>query len=156
MIKESINKQIAEALKAKDQVRLSTLRMLSSALNYELIAKQHDLSEEEEIIVVRREAKKRQDAIESLRLAKGKKLNVQTESVEERLAREEKELEILREYLPAQMADSDLLKIVDEVIAESGAEGLSDMGKVIGMVMKKAESRADGSKVSELVKGKLN
>jgi len=54
------------------------------------------------------------------------------------------------------MADSDLLKIVDEVIAESGAEGLSDMGKVIGMVMKKAESRADGSKVSELVKGKLN
>jgi len=156
MIKESINKQIAEALKAKDQVRLSTLRMLSSALNYELIAKQHDLSEEEEIVVVRREAKKRQDAIESLRLAKGKKLNVQTESVEERLAREEKELEILREYLPAQMADSDLLKIVDEVIAESGAEGLSDMGKVIGMVMKKAESRADGSKVSELVKGKLN
>jgi len=68
MISETINQKIAEAMKARDEILLSTLRMLSSALNYEKIAKQHDLSEEEEIAVVKKEAKKRLDAISQIRV----------------------------------------------------------------------------------------
>ena len=65
MIADSIGKQIQEAMKAHDEIRLSTLRMLLSALNYEKIAKQHELSSDEEITVVQREAKKRKDAIDA-------------------------------------------------------------------------------------------
>ena len=65
MISDTITQKIAEAMKKRDEIRLSTLRLLSSALNYEKIAKQHDLSEEEELGVVRREAKKRKDAVEA-------------------------------------------------------------------------------------------
>ena len=70
MIADTITKLIADAMKARDEIRLSTLRMLSSALNYEYIAKQHELSEEEELEVVRHEAKKRRDAIEAYKKAK--------------------------------------------------------------------------------------
>ena len=105
MIGDTINQKIAEALKSHDELLLSTLRMLSSAFNYERIAKQHDLSEEEEISVVRKEAKKRQDAILALKNAQGKKLNIQALSIEERLDKEQKELEILKAYLPTELPD---------------------------------------------------
>lgn len=146
MIADTISKQIGQALKAKDEIRLSTLRMLSSALNYEYIAKQHELSEEEELEVVRHEAKKRRDAIEAYKKAEAF----------DRADKEEKELEILEEYLPQQMPDKELEKIVGDVISETGAKSMADMGKVIGAVMNKAGGRADGKKVSELVKSKLS
>lgn len=155
MIVDNINKQIAEALKAKDVVRLSTLRLLSSAFNYEKIAKQHELSEEEELAVVRREAKKRQDAIESIRQAQGKNTSSDQSTLDQRLEQETKELEILKEYLPAQMDDSELVNLVNQVIKETGAESMKDIGKVIGEVVKRAEGRAEGGMVAEIVKSKL-
>lgn len=145
MIANSINQMIAEALKAKDELRLSTLRLLSSALNYERIAKQHELSEDEEMVVVRREASKRKDAIEAYEKV----------GATDRADKEKKELEILKEYLPAEMSDSDLERMVDECISVLAAESLSEMGKVIGLVMSKAKGAADGKKVSEMVKSKL-
>jgi uncharacterized protein YqeY len=145
MIADTITKQIGEAMKAKDEIRLSTLRMLSSALNYEFIAKQHKLSEEEEIVVVRREVKKRNDAIEAYQKA----------GAADRVEKETAEKKILEEYLPAQMSDEELEKLVDEAINQTGAKAMQDMGKVIGMVMGKAAGKADGSKVAELVKKKL-
>ena len=104
MIVPTITQKIAEAMKARDEIRLSTLRLLSSALNYEFIAKQHVLSEEEELSVVRREAKKRKEAIEALRQAQGK-LTIDPAGVPGRIEREKKELKILEEFLPAQMTD---------------------------------------------------
>lgn len=145
MIADHMQKQIGEAMKARDEVKLSTLRMLSSALNYEKIAKQHDLSEEEELIVVRSEAKKRKDAIEAYTKA----------NQQERADKEKKELAILEEYLPAQMGDQELSKLVDEALAETKASAPSDMGRVIGLVMARAKGTADGSRVSALVKAKL-
>jgi hypothetical protein len=155
MIGDTINQKIAEALKAHDEIRLSTLRMLSSAFNYEFIAKQHKLNEEEELSVVKKEAKKRQDAIESLRLAQSKPSTSDQKKLAERIKQEEKELEILREYLPAEMGDEDLQKLVDEAVKESGASEMKDMGRVIGMVMGKAKGVADGSRVAQMVKTKL-
>lgn len=145
MIADSITQKIAEAMKARDEIRLSTLRLLLSAINYEKIAKQHNLSEEEELVVVRKEAKKRKDAIEAYEKAGAK----------ERAEKEKKELLILEEYLPAQISEEELTKIVDEAINELGAKTVADMGRVMGAAMGKAAGRADGTKVSELVKKRL-
>ncbi len=146
MIAETITQKIAEAMKAKDEIRLSTLRLLSSALNYEKIAKQHDLTQEEELAVVRREAKKRKDAIEAYTKAGAK----------DRAEKEGEELAILEEYLPAQMSDEELQRIVQEVVEELKPQGMQDMGKVMGVAMAKVQGRADGTKVSEIVKAKLS
>lgn len=155
MIADSINQRIAEAMKAKDEVRLSTLRLLSSAFNYEKIAKQHNLSEEEEIAVVRREAKRRSDAIESIKLAQGKTSTSDAKTLSQRLQREEEELTILKEFLPQEISDEELEKLVDEAVLETGASDLKDMGRVIGVVMGNAKGRADGKKTADIVKSKL-
>lgn len=145
MIVPTISQKIAEAMKARDEIRLSTLRLLSSALNYEFIAKQHVLNEEEELAVVRREVKKRKDAIEAYEKAKAT----------DRAEKEKKEMAILNEFLPAEMSEEEVTKLVDAAIAETGAKSIADMGKVMGAVMAKAGGRADGGVVSNLVKSKL-
>lgn len=145
MIANTITKQIGEALKAHDEIRLSTLRMLSSALNYELIAKQHPLNEIEEIVVVKKEAKKRKDAIEAYEKAKA----------QDRADKERQELEVLKEYLPVEMPQGEVVKLVDEAIRVTGASSPADMGKVIGVVMGQAEGKADGAMVAQLAKERL-
>src|SRR3989304_1053759 len=145
MIAETLQAKIGEALKAHDEIRLSTLRLLSSAFNYEFIAKQHKLSEEEELAVDRKEAKKRKEAIEAYEKA----------GAQDRADKEKKELAILEEYLPAQLSDAEVEKMVDEAIAETGAKTMADMGKVMGAAVAKAAGRAEGGKISELVRQKL-
>ncbi len=145
MIASQIIKKIGEALKAKDELRLSTLRMLASALNYEKIAKQHDLTAEEELVVVKKEAKKRSDAIEAYEKA----------GAQDRADKEKGELAILKEYLPADMSDSDLAVIIDRVMGETGAKTMADMGKVIGLVVAQVKGGADGGRVAKLVKERL-
>jgi len=132
-------------LKNRDEVRLSTFRLLSSAFNYEFIAKQHKLSEEEELVVVRHEAKKRKEAIEAYQKA----------GAPERAAKEQKELEVLQEFLPAQISDEELGKIVEEATAQIGAKTIADIGKTMGVAMAKVAGRADGTRVLEIVKLKL-
>jgi len=145
MIADTITQKIGEALKAKQEIRLSTLRLLSSALNYEFIAKQHKLDEQEEIVVVRKEAKKRKEAIEAYEKA----------GATDRAQKEQKELEILQEFLPPEMSEEELEKIVTETILKTNASSISDMGKVIGIVMGKVKGTVEGSRVSLLVKEKL-
>jgi len=95
MIAQTLQAKIGESMKAHDEVRTSTLRLLLSALNYEKIDKQHDLNDEEEMVVIRREAKKRKEAIEMYRKA----------GAEDRAVKEEAELKILQEYLPPELTD---------------------------------------------------
>ena len=154
MIAPRLQGMIGEALKAHDEIRLSTLRLLSSAFNYEFIAKQHKLTEEEEMAVIQREAKKRKEAIEALRQAQGKLTTSSSEDVQKRLAREEEELKVLQEFLPPEISEEELVKLVDEAVGQVEAKSLSDMGKVIGMVKSKAPG-ADGAKIAELVKVRL-
>jgi len=145
MIGNTLQKEIGDALKAHDELRLSTLRLLSSAFNYERIAKQHELSEEEELVVVRKEAKKRKDAIEAYEKA----------GAQDRADKEKQELEILEAYLPKQMDDEELSNIVDQVINEMSVSSPSEMGKAIGAVMGRVKGLADGSRVSAMIKEKL-
>ena len=145
MILDTINKQIVEAMKAKDEIRLSTLKLLLSALHNAKIDKRGDLIEEEELEIVRREAKKRKDAIEAYKKA----------GATDRAEKEEKELAILQEFLPKELPDEEVLKLVDEAITTTSASSMQDMGKVIGAVMAKAKGRADGKKVAEMARKKL-
>lgn len=156
MISDSITKLIGESMKAGDQLRLSTLRMLSSALNYEKIAKQHDLSELEETFVVRREIKKINDSIDSLKSAIGKNTSAGGDGeINLRIKKAESEIEILKEFLPAEMDESELINIIDSAIEQTQAKQMSDMGKVMGIVSAKVAGRADGKRISDIVKSKL-
>lgn len=145
MISNNITKLIGGAMKSHDAIRLSTLRMLSSAFNYEKIDKKHDLTEEEEMAVIKKEAKQRRDSIEAYNKAGSNDL----------AEKEGAELKILQEFLPPEMNDSDLEKIVLEAIDSVKPTGLADMGKVIGFVKGKAPN-ADSGKIAMLVKSKLN
>lgn len=146
MILPTIQSKLAEAMKARDEVRLSTLRMLSSALNYEKIAKQHELTEDEEIAVVRREVKKRNDAVEAYTKA----------NAQDKAALEQKEAEVLKEFLPPEMDMSELEAIIRQAISDSGATGIKDMGKVMGIVKSKVGTNADGSTIAQKVKELLS
>lgn len=145
MVAQTLQQKIGESMKAHDEIRTSTLRLLLSALNYEKIDKQHDLTDEEEMVVIRREAKKRKEAIEMYKNA----------GAEERAAKEEEELKILQEYLPPEVGEEELMKIIDEAFSQIKPSSMADMGKVIGLVKSKALG-ADGGKIAEIVKGKLS
>lgn len=145
MLKNKIGDQTREALKGRDEVRVSTLRLLLSALNYEEIAKQRELTSEEEIIIVRRQLKQREEAIEAYE--KGGRV--------EAAEKEKQEAEILKEFLPAQMDEEELNGIVDQAIKESEASGQQDFGKVMQVVMGKVGGRVDGKTVAEKVKKRL-
>lgn len=151
MISNKMQELIGLALKADDKVRLSTLRMLESAFNYERIAKQHVLTADEEIDVIKREAKKRKDAIEAYSKVTGEGIG----RAKEKRENEEKELKVLEEYLPKQLSDEELAKMVDDAIKTTSASQMSDMGKVIGIVMGKAKGSVEGGRVSQMVKTKL-
>ena len=162
MILDTVKRQIAEAMKARDELRVSTLKMLSSALHYKEINKRDMtsddnkegvLTEQEEIAIVRKEAKKRKDAIELYERAL--RQNSGLSGVKEKAERERQELKILQEYLPEELSNNEVAKMVDEAIGKIGAKGIKDMGKVIGMVMAQAKGNVDGKKAAEMVKDKL-
>ncbi len=137
---------LASAAKARDQIRLSVLRLLKSALkNYE-IEVGHDATPQEIMTVLQREAKKRQDSINQYGSANRQDL------VDE----EQAELEILEEYLPPKLSDEDLDKLVARAIQETSATSPADMGKVMQAVMKLTGAGADGKVVSEKVKSALS
>lgn len=150
MLTQKVQELIATNLKKGDEVALNTYRMLATAFNYaSTLGTKHELSAEEEIEVVKKEAKKRKDAIEAYEKA----------GLVEKAQTEKNELKLLEEFLPSQMSDEDLEKIVDSVITNLKPSGMQDMGKVIGAVMgkvKESKGNVDGSRVSALVKTKLS
>lgn len=141
-----VKKDLIEAMKSQDKFKLDCIRMLKSAIQNETISAMHDLSDDEVIAVIKREVKKRVSSIEEYK--KYNKMEV-VESLE-------KEIEILSEYLPEEMSDEELTKIIDETITELNASTMKDMGNVIKTVGSKVGARADMSKVSKIVKEKLN
>ena len=146
MLFENIQEQLKQAMLAKDEVKVGTLRMLVSEIRNAQIARGHDLSDEEILEVVAKEVKKRKEAA----------LGFRQGGREESALQEEAELKVLEGYLPEQMSDEELTKIVEEAITRTGASAVSDMGKVIGMVMGQVKGQAEGSRVSALVKQRLS
>ncbi len=155
MIAGKLQQMVGEAMKAHDEVRLSTLRLLLSAFNYEKIEKQHELTDDEELAVIRKQAKQRKDSIEALRQAQGKPTTSSEEEIGNRISREEAELKILQEFLPPEMDEAALSKLVTDAIIQADAKTKADMGKVIGIVKAKAPN-VEGGKIAQIVNSKLN
>ena len=146
-IQSRIQADMTAAMKSRDADTLSTLRMLKSALMEAKTRKPRDasLSAEEEIEVLQRYVKKRREAIEEMRKAHREDL----------VAREEREIEVTSRYLPEAMGEEEVRAAVREAIAQTGAAGPKDMGKVMGAVMARVKGRAEGGLVSRLVKEAL-
>lgn len=143
---EKIQSHLAEAMRSKDQLRLSVLRMMKSALKNKEIEKMKPLEEGEVIAVLNTLMKQRKDSVEQFR--KGGR--------EELAQKEEAEIKIIAEYLPAAASDDDLERAVAEAIQETGAASIKDMGKVMKATMARlAGKTVDGGRVSQLVKEKL-
>ncbi|HEX6519644.1 MAG TPA: GatB/YqeY domain-containing protein [Streptosporangiaceae bacterium] len=146
-LKERIRADINDAMRAKDQVRLRALRMaLTSITNEEVSGKSaKELSDEEVVKVLNREAKKRREAAEAFDSA----------GRAEQAAAERAEGEVLAEYLPAQLTDDEISKLVAAAIAETGAAGMPAMGKVMKAVTPQVAGRADGARVAAEVRRQL-
>lgn len=146
---DDIQNDLRKAQLARDEVKVSTLRLLLSEIHNLEIQKgdpsADGLSEEDLLSVIQREVKKRKEASAGFRTGKR----------EEQALKEEAEQKILEAYLPAQLSNEVLTKIVKDTINELGAKSPQDMGKVIGSVMGKVKGQADGGAVSALVKEKL-
>jgi hypothetical protein len=142
---ERIQDELKTSLRAKDSARTSALRMLLAAL--QRAAKDGgELTDEREQAVLRRERKQRAEAAEAFRSA----------GREDRAAGEQAEMAVIDEFLPAGLSDEELARVVDEAIAETGAAGMRDMGKVMGLVNKRSGGRADGRAASALVRERLS
>lgn len=146
-IREQLMNDMKAAMKEKDQVRLDTIRGLQSAIkNREIDSRPTPLTAEDVLAVVKKLAKQRKESIEQFAAA-GRKDLVDKESAE---------LKILETYLPQQMGREQLEKIIAEVINETKASSVKDMGMVMKAVMAKTGGAADNKLVSELIKAKLN
>ncbi|ADL12152.1 GatB/YqeY domain-containing protein [Acetohalobium arabaticum] len=144
-LKDELLADMKEAMKNGDKQKLSVIRMTRAAIKNVEIEESKDLSDDELIEVLAKEVKQRRESIEEYKKAG------QEDTVEEL----KEEINILEEYLPEQLSEEELVDLVEEVIADVGAEDMSDMGKVMGAIMPKVKGRADGSKVNELVRERL-
>lgn len=140
-----IESELKEAMRARDALRVATLRLTLSSLRSAEKELQRPLKEDEELQVLQRERKRRDEAAEAFRAA----------GRDEQAEREEAELRILQGLLPPPIEDEELERIVDDAIAETGATSLRDLGRVMADVMPQVAGRADGSAVSQLVREKL-
>lgn len=144
-LKERLQEDLKIAMKAKDQLRLSVIRLAKAAIMNLEIAKGHQLSDQEIIEVLAKEAKQRNDAIPEYE--KANRVDI--------IENLHKEIKILHEYLPAQLAETELREIIQTTIHEVGATAKKEMGKVMSALMPKIKGRADGKLVNQIVNSLL-
>lgn len=146
-IKDRLQTDLTAAMRSKDELRTATIRMALTAItNAEVAGKQaRELSDDEVIGVLSKEAKKRREAAQAFRDG----------GRTDRAEREDAEAAVLADYLPEPLSDDELARLVDAAIAETGAESPRDMGKVMKLVQPQVAGRAEGSKVAAAVKARL-
>ena len=141
-LKDSLQKDMIAAMKAKDKATLSTVRMLKAAVANEEINLGHDLSADEEISVLSHELKQRKDSLQEFEEA----------GRDEAVEKLKNEIKIVQKYMPAQLSAEEVKEVVQTTIEEIGATSKADFGKVMGAVMPKLKGKADGKVVNETVK----
>lgn len=144
-LKERINDDMKVAMKARETERLAALRLLLAAIKQREVDERVQLSDDDVISVIEKMLKQRRDSISQFEAA-----------ARNDLADKEKfEVAVLNAYMPQALAEAEIIAIVESAIAESGAVNIKDLGKVVSLVKPKVVGRADMSKVSALIKGKL-
>lgn len=144
-IADQIQTDIKTAMKERDKPRLGALRMIGAALKNAQLETGEPLSGQEEQAILRRQLKQREESAEAFRKA----------GREEQANAESAEAEVIREYLPQSLSEEEMNAIADRAVAETGAEGMKDMGKAMGRAMELSEGRADGKQLSALVRSRL-
>lgn len=147
-LKAKLHSDLNDAIKSRNTVVAETIRMVLAAITNEEVAgkEKKELSEAEVITVLTREAKKRREAAEAFEQG----------GRADKAASERAEGEVIATYLPEQLSEDEIKKLIDETIAAVGASGPADMGKVMGGLKAKVAGKADGALVSSLVKAALN
>ena len=143
---ETLDKEIIEAMKAKDSVRLATLRGVKGAMKLQSIDHKKEINDELLIDVVSKEIKTRNESIKEFE--KGGRQDL--------IDKTEEEIKILSKYLPEQLSEEEIVNIINQVFEEVNPSGIKDMGKVMGIVTPKVKGKADMSIVSALIRNKLN
>jgi len=145
-LKEKLLSNMKEAMKSKDSVKLGTVRGVISAVKNQEIDLKKELSEEEILTIVSREVKKRKEA--SVLYEKGNRPELKDKEIQE--------MKILQTYLPEQVSEKDLRRRIQEVIAETGAEGMKDFGKIMKTLVPEFKGKADNGLIKELANEYLN
>ena len=145
-LQQKIDQDLIQALKSKDKIKSSVLRMLKSAIVTKQKQGKEQLTEDEAVKIISKEIAQRKEAAKMFEKAgRGEQADL-----------ENQELQLLQNYMPEQLSDEDLHKVIDEVISEINAQAPSDIGKVMKEVMSKVSGKAEGSQVNQLVRQKLN
>jgi|SRR3989344_1782085 len=144
-IKERLQSDLKEALRLRDETKVSTIRFLLAA-THNLQIEQGKLSEEDIISVIQKQIKQRKESIAAFKQG----------GRDELVQKETREMEILQEYLPEQVSDAEIEILVDKTIKDTSASSLNDMGKVMGILSAQLKGKADMSTVSGLVRKKLS
>ena len=145
-LKEELLSNMKEAMKSKDSVKLGTIRSVISAVKNQEIDLKKELSEEEILTIVSREVKKRKEA--AVLYEKGNRPELKDKEIQE--------MKILQTYLPEQVSEKDLRRRIQEVIDETGAEGMKDFGKIMKTLVPEFKGKADNSLIKELANEYLN
>ncbi len=145
-LKEELLSNMKEAMKSKDSVKLGTVRGVISAVKNQEIDLKKELSEEEILTIVSREVKKRKEA--AVLYEKGNRPELKDKEIQE--------MKILQTYLPEQVSEKDLRRRIQEVIDETGAEGMKDFGKIMKTLVPEFKGKADKSLIKELANEYLN
>ena len=143
--KSELEDALKEAMRAKDAARRNTLRLVLAAIKEAEVSQQAELDDGAIMNIVRKAVKMRQEAEEEAKRAQRDDL----------IDEAKQEISILEEYLPAAMSDEDLTAIIDAAIAKSGASSQKEMGDVMKLVLPEVQGKADGGKVSQIVRQKL-
>lgn len=144
-LREKINEDMKAAMKAREAEKLSAIRLLHAALKQKEIDERITLSDSDVLGIIDKMLKQRRDSIEQFRAGNRPDL----------VAKEEFEVNVLQAYMPAQLSDAEVMKILDDVIAQTGAQGARDMAKVMNTLRPLVAGRADMGKLSGLVKARL-
>ncbi|HMG32008.1 MAG TPA: GatB/YqeY domain-containing protein [Jiangellaceae bacterium] len=146
-LKERLRDDLTASMRARDELRMSTLRMVLTAVTTSEVAgaTPRELSDSDVLAVLNKEAKKRNEAAEAFR--QGGRID--------RAEREEAEAEVIAEYMPAPLADDELAEMVDAAIAQTGASSPREMGAVMKVLQPRTTGRADGAKVAAAVRARL-
>ena len=147
---DQLPEDLKQAMKAKDPVRLRTIRSLRAALKEKEIEERHGgearLSEEQVLAVMQKQAKQRREAI----------IQYGQAGRDDLVAKEHEELEIIEAYLPKQLGDDEIRRVVQEIVTTTGASSMRDMGKVMGAAMQQLKGRADGRRINEIARALLS
>ena len=146
MLKEKLMEDLKSAMKEKNEIKKNTVTMIKAAVLQVEKDKQIQLDDAQIVDIISKEAKKRKDALVEFEKSGRQDLVDQTN----------KELEVIKEYLPEELSVEELEKIIEETITEVGAVDMKDMGKVMQAVKSKTTGRADGKTINEIVKKKLS